>query len=423
MADYQPPNAYYTGQMVNPATGEFIVSSAFSPEFGWVNLTNLGGTYSGGGGQVGIDQANFGGSYLGYAGTTADPNAERAANGDFSHGNIGVDASGSFAEQNNAGSLYYFSAPWTPPTPWQPPPPPAPLSTPPGPPPISTNPADAFNPNDPAHASATAIINGVLSTYDLSGLSQWASAELKAGSPQEQVLLDLYQRPEFKARFAGNDLLAKAGLQPLAPDQYLAAEQALSQTFANANLPSSFLSRDYLAQVIGSGLSPAAAASRVNNAFAHVDTAPQAVKDQFAAYFGASGRSALAALALEPDMAEAELSQKIRAAEVGAEANRFGVGFDVNRATDLAARGVTDGQIDTALSKVRTLDPLYAQTVGEGTSGVAAVDRNTAIAAALDQDPDAQRQVQSALDARVAAGAGGTRYAESARGIEGAGTV
>lgn len=109
---YMTPGAnnYTTGQTVNPATGEFITGAQFDPLYGWLDLTNMGGIYTGGGGAgVGIDLNNFGGSYLGYAGTTPDPEGERGAHGDFSGGQISINPDLSYTITNSRGEKYTFS--------------------------------------------------------------------------------------------------------------------------------------------------------------------------------------------------------------------------------------------------------------------------------------------------------------------------
>jgi hypothetical protein len=109
---YRTPgaNQYSMGQVVNPANNENIVSSQFDPLYGWLNLTSLGGVYTGGGGAgVGIGGNNYGGSYLGYAGQTADPNAEIGAHGDFSQGGLTINPDMSYTLANTLGEKYNFS--------------------------------------------------------------------------------------------------------------------------------------------------------------------------------------------------------------------------------------------------------------------------------------------------------------------------
>lgn len=108
-----PQDIYGVGQLVNPVTGEKVVSAAYSPLFGWLNLTSLGGTYTGGGGTVPISQANYGGSYLGYVGSLpADQQAsELAAHDNFLTGSLLINPAGTYTEINSAGERYTFGLP------------------------------------------------------------------------------------------------------------------------------------------------------------------------------------------------------------------------------------------------------------------------------------------------------------------------
>lgn len=106
-----PQDVFGVGQLVNPTTGEYVTAAGFSPVFGWLNETNLGGIYTGGGGTTPISQANYGGSYLGYVGSafgqgTDAANAERAAHGQF--GTLLIGPQGQYTEVNTQGEKYTF---------------------------------------------------------------------------------------------------------------------------------------------------------------------------------------------------------------------------------------------------------------------------------------------------------------------------
>jgi hypothetical protein len=101
-----PQNKYNVGDTVG-TMGEKIVAEVFSPVYGWLDETSMGGIYQGGGGNASINTNKYG-SYLGYAATTPDPKAEIAANGDFSHGGITLLPQGGYAETNNRGNVYRF---------------------------------------------------------------------------------------------------------------------------------------------------------------------------------------------------------------------------------------------------------------------------------------------------------------------------
>ncbi len=108
-----PADQYAIGQTVNPASGEKVVAALFSPVYGWINETNMGGIYTGGGGQPGrsISQLPYGGSYLGYVaqkygvGTPA-AKAEIALHGTFGPGGLAINPGGGYTEINTKGERY-----------------------------------------------------------------------------------------------------------------------------------------------------------------------------------------------------------------------------------------------------------------------------------------------------------------------------
>lgn len=64
----------------------------------------------------------------------------------------------------------------------------------------------------------------VLKRYGLQGLTTWASNALIFGYSEDQILLELYDRPEFIARFPAIKAREKAGLDPISPEDYLSFE-------------------------------------------------------------------------------------------------------------------------------------------------------------------------------------------------------
>lgn len=102
-----PANTYSVGQTVNAGSGERIVSSVFHPKYGWLNLTNLGGIYTGSPG-ADIRQLQYGGSYLGYAGTQKNVAGEVAAHGTFGPTGLAIDPNGGYKLTNINNETYAF---------------------------------------------------------------------------------------------------------------------------------------------------------------------------------------------------------------------------------------------------------------------------------------------------------------------------
>lgn len=84
------------------SNGEKVTDVVQSTTGGMLYLTSKGGVYADNG-------ANYFGSYLGYANTTANPGAEEAGHGDFSQGHIEALAGGNYEIFNNKGEGYTFN--------------------------------------------------------------------------------------------------------------------------------------------------------------------------------------------------------------------------------------------------------------------------------------------------------------------------
>lgn len=104
-----PPDRYALGQVVNPATGEKVVASAWDQVLGtWLNETSMGGIYTSGGNPQLPGQQ----SYLGYVATLpgGQQATEMALHGQFSGapGALSVLPGGGYVETNIHGEHYQF---------------------------------------------------------------------------------------------------------------------------------------------------------------------------------------------------------------------------------------------------------------------------------------------------------------------------
>jgi hypothetical protein len=68
-------------------------------------------------------------------------------------------------------------------------------------------------------------VNEILKKYGLESLAGWASRAVINGWSQEQIMLEMYQRPEFKTRFAGLFERESLNLPPMSVEEYLDYER------------------------------------------------------------------------------------------------------------------------------------------------------------------------------------------------------
>lgn len=214
-------------------------------------------------------------------------------------------------------------------------------------------------------ADARGILNTALTQFGLSSLADWAWKQYTKGSSVDQIILDLRERPEYKARFPAMEELSKQG-HALSESQYIAQEQQYAQIMHAAGLPPGFYDKpaDY-AELFTSNLSPAEVQSRVTNGFAAVANAPAEVRAEFSNFYGVSGDAALAAWFLNPDKAEPALEQQVAAATIGGTGVRFGIHADLGTATQLAQQGVTADQAQSGFGTLEHQKGLFNENVDE----------------------------------------------------------
>lgn len=81
-------------------------------------------------------------------------------------------------------------------------------------------------------ATQAAYLGEILKSYGLESLQDWARQAIINDWSQEQFVLELYKRPEFRSRFAGMFALEAAGKPPVSVDEYLAYEKTAHATAA-----------------------------------------------------------------------------------------------------------------------------------------------------------------------------------------------
>lgn len=268
---------------------------------------------------------------------------------------------------------------------------------------------------------AQALIGAVLSDYGLQSLASWAWQEITSGASSAQVLTDMYQTPQFKARFPAIGLRNQAGLPPISPADYVNYEDTLQQYESQYGLPQGALSnKDTVTQFIAGDVSTSEVQARVQQGFQAVAYAAPEVRQAFTSMFGASGDGALAHYFLDPTKALPLLEQQATAAQIGGTTAMGGVNVDTDTAMRLAAMGVTQSQASSAVQQLDKTSPLFNATVTEKDNLSAS---RQGIEAAFGLNPTAEQQIQQRQESREAAFAGGGSAYGDTHGLEGAGTA
>lgn len=267
--------------------------------------------------------------------------------------------------------------------------------------------------------SSSAFLRSALQRYGLESLYGWVDGLIRAGETDDEIYIQLYDRPEFRSRFQAIFARADAGLPPLSPEEVLQLEQTYRSVMRSAGLPGGFFDNpdDYVSLMVAD-VSPTELANRVEQGYSRVMRAAPEVRAAFAQYFGASGDAALAAYFLDATKATPVLMDMVEQAAVGGTGQRFGFAVDRDLATRLVSYGVTQQNAAQGFNTLADLAPLLNETVSE-TKDLQTMQEG--LNAAFGLDATSRQALERRRLERAAAFAGGGGPAQSNKGVVGLG--
>lgn len=266
--------------------------------------------------------------------------------------------------------------------------------------------------------NALANIRQTLNTYGLGDLADWAWQEIIAGKSDQQVLLDLMQTPQFKARFPGIDARQKAGLPPISPGEYVSYENQATQLMRAAGLPSGFWdSPADFTHLIAADVSINELTQRVNLATQAAYQVPSEVRATLARDYGV-GAGGLAAFFLDEKTALPLIQRDFTSAQIGGAAWRTGYGSTRSEDERLTDLGVTADQAQQGFTQLVGQRQLFSGLPGENTTGIAREDQ---LAATFGGNALAQEKVVRRAQRRVAEFSGGGSFSSGQGGFTGIG--
>jgi len=239
--------------------------------------------------------------------------------------------------------------------------------------------------------SALALLKQVLERYGLGSLGDWAWSMLQNDRSYEEVLLELRERPEFKARFKAIGLRQQYGLNPVSPEDIIEYENTARDLMRSSGLPSGFYDdADDFAELIGKGVSLQSVARRVEQVWDRVTDAPPEVRDAFADLFNVNGDQALAAFFFDPDRSEVVLERMARSAVAGGAMRAAGFDLDALAAARVAGFDLQDKSVRAGFARLAQLRAVFNETMGE---------RNQADLDAMDEGLNAVFDIGEGADA------------------------
>ena len=267
--------------------------------------------------------------------------------------------------------------------------------------------------------SAKAILQRALDEFGLGQLGDRVWQQYLSGAPTEQIFLELRQTSEYKTRFAGLSQLQEKG-RAISEAEYISIERSYAQIARAAGLPSGFYdSPDDFSRLIGSEVSPAEFAERVQSYTRVAQESPPEVRAELQRLYGI-GPGELTAFFIDPDRALPMLKTQAQAASLSAAAGRSGFGgLGVGDAERLAQLGVTDQQAQEGFGALVDARELFTPL----DAGESAIGQSDQIGAVFSGDAGARRRIENRRSRRKAEFEGGGSYASDKAGFGGIGSA
>lgn len=201
-------------------------------------------------------------------------------------------------------------------------------------------------------------INNLFSSYGLQSLAGKIFEYIQNGYSADTISILLQDTPEYKQRFAGNEIRRQKGLPVLSPAEYLSTESSYRQLMRQAGLPIGFYDQaSDFNDFIGKDVSPTELKSRVDLASQATALASPEYKRALQQMYGIDDAS-LTAYFLDEERSVPILQRQAAAAQIGAEAMRRGLGV-TEKAEEYALAGVTAQQAAQAYGTISQLLPDY----------------------------------------------------------------
>lgn len=269
--------------------------------------------------------------------------------------------------------------------------------------------------------TADAALRALFESYGLGSLAPQLLTYAQQGLSPDETMLRLQDTPEWKQRFAGNEIRRQKGLNVLSPAEYLSRESSYAQQMKMYGLPEGFYDHpDDYAKAIGADLGSQELGARLDARRAIVeDGAHTGVLDYAKEKYGLSNGD-LIAFFIDPDRAAPLITRIAAASQIGGAAARTKWGdVSVSEAERLAALGVSADQATSGFSTAASLQELTSDLNG----GASDVSRQNLVDAVLTGDDEAKRKVTRKQDERKATFSGGGSFASGNSGISGLGSA
>ena len=199
-----------------------------------------------------------------------------------------------------------------------------------------------------ADRDAAVALTALFKSYGLETLAPRIIDFIKQGFSADTISVMLTDTPEYKKRFAANEVRLKAGLPVLSPAEYLSTESAYRDVMKQAGVPSGFYDQpsDFEAW-LGNDVSPSEIKTRVDSATEMVNSLDKNTLDQFRQFYSTGD---IIAFALDQKRAAPLVGKAFEASKVAGAAKAQGLQVDKATAEGLAGQGVNRQQAQQGFS-------------------------------------------------------------------------
>lgn len=253
------------------------------------------------------------------------------------------------------------------------------------------------------------ILEATLKKYGLESLIGWAAQAIINDWSEDQIVLELYKRPEFKTRFAGMFMLEANNRPPISVEEYLQYEKSVAAMSAMWDIE---LTKDQVDNLIGNEVSPVEVESRFDIAAEVLFESDQESIAELQRFANVSTGDMIKYI-MDPKKGLGELQTKWRQATIGGAALRTGWGqLTQAQAERLQQTGMERDSAMQGFSQLAAMDELFSPfDLGE-----TEITRDRQVEF-LAGDVEAAQEVERRMARRKAAFAGGGGFASGESGF------
>jgi hypothetical protein len=267
--------------------------------------------------------------------------------------------------------------------------------------------------------SAIDDLHRMLDQYGLGILANWAWSRWQEGASIDQILIELYDRPEFNAVYPEYKQLAAKG-RAYSVAELAAYRKAAVGLMRSYGIPTQFYDQpEDLARLAAAEVSIAELSQRVSAAAELVYSLPSTVRDEMNRLWGIR-EGDLMAFWLDPDRSEPIIRQQYTAAQAGAAAKLTGFGeLTREEARRAATAGLDLAAYESKFANLGLQRELFAKTA----MGEEEITRAEQLGAAFESNTEAVRKIERRREQRKAEFAAGGGYSATREGFVGTGVA